>query len=116
MYISLNLTVMNDSDRSNRMTYSVGQSSTMIPPGPSDHTGDDQGDCGSGPSSTETTYIQSGESTKTVVSLDQSGTLKAEDLANRLEALSDQMGKGNQLKTLAKISFIGGGGGALSPV
>ena len=54
----------------------------------------ESGGSGSGQSSAETTYMQSGESTKTVVSLcDQSGTLKAEDLADRLEALADQLGK-----------------------
>ena len=50
------------------------------------------GGSGSGTNSAESTYMQSGDSTKTVVTLDQSGTLKAEDLVNRLEALADQLG------------------------
>ena len=102
-----------------RATYSVGHNSdsshplSRVVPGIStisstekrDETGDESsnvqsgrlsgesGGSGSGQSSTETTYMQSGESTKTVVSLcDQSGTLKAEDLADRLEALADQLG------------------------
>ena len=46
----------------------------------------------SGPSSSNTTYLPSGESTKTVVSVgDQSGTVKAEDLASRLESLASQL-------------------------
>jgi len=44
--------------------------------------------CGSGPSSTDTTFsVPSGDSTKTVVSLmENTGTLKAADLVSRLEA------------------------------
>lgn len=103
------------SNESSRATYSVGPSSqsshrlTDLVPGISTisstekikesqvHQGrlsGESGGSGSGQSSAETTYMQSGESTKTVVSLcDQSGTLKAEDLADRLEALADQLGK-----------------------
>ena len=48
---------------------------------------------GSGPSSANTTYIPSGDSTKTVVSqFDQSGTLKADDLAGKLEAIANELG------------------------
>merc|ERR1719500_1672795 len=46
----------------------------------------------SGPSSTDTTCMPSGESTKTVVSmLGDSDTVKAEDLAGRLESLASQL-------------------------
>eukprot|EP00092_Neocalanus_flemingeri_P031625 GFUD01034343.1.p1 GENE.GFUD01034343.1~~GFUD01034343.1.p1 ORF type:complete len:182 (-),score=68.46 GFUD01034343.1:11-556(-) len=50
---------------------------------------------GSAPSSANTSYMNSGNSTKTVVSmLDQSGTLKPDDLASRLQTLADQLGSG----------------------
>ena len=46
----------------------------------------------SGPSSSNTTYMPSGESTKTVVSLgDYSGTINAADLASRLETIASQL-------------------------
>ena len=44
------------------------------------------------PSSTNTTYMASGNSTKTVVSLDQTDTLKAAELVSRLQSLADQLG------------------------
>ena len=43
------------------------------------------------PNSANSTYIQSGNSTKTVVSLTDPGTLQAAELANRLQTLADQM-------------------------
>ena len=50
-------------------------------------------DTDSAPSSTNTTYMASGNSTKTVVSLgDQTDTLKAAELVNRLQSLADQLG------------------------
>jgi len=54
---------------------------------------DGPGSSNSAPSSANTTYMPSGNSTKTVVSmLDQSGTLKAAELASRLQTLVDQLG------------------------
>ena len=50
-------------------------------------------DSDSAPSSANTTYMASGDSTKTVVSLaDQTDTLKAAELVNRLQSLADQLG------------------------
>ena len=52
-----------------------------------------EADTDSAPSSANTTYMASGDSTKTVVSLgDQTDTLKAVELVNRLQSLVDQGG------------------------
>ena len=52
-----------------------------------------EADSDSAPSSANTTYMASGNSTKTVVSLaDQTDTLKAAELVNRLQSLADQLG------------------------
>ena len=49
----------------------------------------------SAPSTTNTTFMQSGNRATTVVSMmDQSGTVQAADLASRLQTLADQLGGG----------------------
>lgn len=95
------------SDKSSRLTYDVGssaQTSTRTVQENSEHVpsqpilvdvkrlSGESGSSGSGQGSADTSFVKSSESTKTVVSLDQSGTLKAEDLAGRLEAIADQLG------------------------
>ena len=63
-------------------TFSLGRKGSLSPTSSSS----------SGPSSTDTTCLPSGESTKTVVSmLGDSDTVKAEDLAGRLENLASQL-------------------------
>ena len=63
-------------------TFSLGRKGSLSPTSSSS----------SGPSSTDTTCLPSGESTKTVVSmLGDSDTVKAEDLAGRLESLASQL-------------------------
>ena len=57
------------------------------------------------PSSTNSTYMASGDSTKTVVSLsDQPDTLKAAELVSRLQSLASQLG-GSQPSTPAAASY-----------
>ena len=64
--------------------------------------------------SAESTYIHSGESTKTIVSFNEkTNTMKAGDLADRLEELSSKLGKKSRnffysfsLKILNHISVL----------
>ena len=84
------------SDRSNRLTYNVDTPPAASAEAASAVDKPDYADAdssGSAPSSKDSTYIQSGDSTETVVSMNKSETFKAEELANRLEALSVQLGE-----------------------
>ena len=73
---------VDDDEEEVASTFSLGRKGSLSPTSSSS----------SGPSSTDTTCLPSGESTKTVVSmLGDSDTVKAEDLAGRLESLASQL-------------------------